>query len=86
MNPSLSNSPWIAKDDGEEADDESKPPRDKRTGLKVHSVLHLNKHLVTHDEWNEEEIVARSRRLAETICEIWPRPDNATAAPVDEPA
>lgn len=86
LNPSLSNSPWIAKEDGEEADEESKPPKDKRTGLKIHSVLHLNKHLVTHDEWNEDKIVARSDLLAKTICEIWPRPDNPPAAPVDEPA
>jgi hypothetical protein len=78
LNPALSNSAWVveqAGDDSEPADQESKPPKGKRAGLKAHSVLHINKDLVDLEDWNEDTILSRSRDLAETICEIWPRPD-----------
>ena len=41
-------------------------------GLLSDSGLKLNRELADKEAWNVEEITARSRELAEKICEIWP--------------
>jgi hypothetical protein len=62
LNPSISNGPWPAK----------------REALNAHSVLHLNRDLVTgHEhEWSEVDIDARGEKLAALICEHWARPES----------
>jgi hypothetical protein len=39
-----------------------------------HSVLRLNRELKRLEAWDEAMIQARSRRMAEDLCVIWPRP------------
>ena len=41
-------------------------------GLLAASELKLNRELAEEGVWNVEKIAARSRKLAEKICEIWP--------------
>ena len=70
LNPSISNGPWPAK----------------RAKLEEHSILHLNRDLVTgHEtEWAEADIDARGEKLASVICRHWPLPATSEpAAPVD---
>ena len=57
LNPSLSNSAWAAK----------------KPALIEHSVLNLKNDIVLEDDWQEEQILSRSQRLAEIACEVWPR-------------
>lgn len=60
LNPKLSNDAWA----------------DKRTTLDAHSVLRLNRDLLTQapEKWGEEQIVARSKLLTHAVLAIWPRP------------
>lgn len=60
LNPALSNSPWPVK----------------RDELEKHTVLFLNKRLLTaaNNGWHVESIRARSRELGRTACEVWPGP------------
>lgn len=65
LNSRLSNGPWLDKRDG----------KDGMEGLR-RSVLQLNNDLVNAgDVWNEDVIMARSRRLAEVAAEVWPHAD-----------
>ncbi len=61
LNSSMSNGPW----------------EDKRKELQEHSVMTLNAELSHQDSWNEEEIIARSRRMANLIAKCWPGPDSS---------
>lgn len=54
----LSNAPWETK----------------RTGLADHSRLQLNLELTQVESWNEASIIQRSRRPADRVVTIWPRP------------
>ena len=59
LNPAMSNSEWSKK----------------RDALKKHSKLTLNEELLKHQgPWDETAIQERSKRLAEMVMEIWPRP------------
>ena len=58
LNPLLSNDPWETK----------------RTKLAKHSLLQLNVELTQVELWNEASIIERSRRLADRVLNIWPRP------------
>jgi len=62
LNPSISNAAWD----------------DKREAIQEHTVLRLNKHLVTTwpDEWNEDTIAERGEWLAEQASDVWPAPDS----------
>lgn len=62
LNPALSNAAWVKK----------------RKILKKHSVLLLNDELLDSDSWDEAAIVKRGEEMAQTICEIWPRPESST--------
>lgn len=81
LNVALSNRPWTdsqaagLKDGGE-------PGKGKRTLLDGFSLLVLNKEIVQNHPatWEEDDIAARSKELAEAICAIWPRPANPEAA------
>lgn len=63
LNPSISNAPWD----------------EKREAIEDHTVLQLNKHLVTTwpDEWNEETIAERGEWLAEQAATVWPGPESS---------
>ena len=50
----------------------SNQPFEKVKGLLAASELKLNRKLADEEAWNVEKIAARSRKLAEKICEIWP--------------
>lgn len=60
LNPSMSNGSWESK----------------RKALHKHSVLHMTKDAIDQagDSWTEEDICARSGRMAEIICKAWKRP------------
>ena len=60
LNPALSNSPWTVK----------------REELAKHSVLHLNKKLLSSapDVWEESSIRERGGRLAALMATVWPGP------------
>jgi len=64
LNSKVSNGPWIGVNS-------------KRSGLNQHDVLILNRDLLERagDEWSEAKIKERTRRLAETIIQIWPTPE-----------
>ena len=59
LNPALSNSAWAAK----------KPE------LLKWSKLNLSRDLHDHEEWSEQEILARGAALAKSAIQIWPYPD-----------
>lgn len=63
LNPSISNANWERK----------------REKIRDHTVLQLNKHLVTtwEDEWNEETIAERGGWLAEQSAAVWSGPDSS---------
>ena len=58
LNSSLSNAPWESK----------------RDELSSNSVMALNTELRYESQWNEESILARSRRMSKLIAECWPGP------------
>ena len=58
LNSSMSNAPW----------------NNKRGELQEHSVLLLNNELLAQSNWDEEAILARSRRIAELVAARWPGP------------
>lgn len=59
LNPSVSNSDWSTK----------------KSGIKKHSILLLNKQLEDYPSWGEEEIEARADQLFILATRIWPSPD-----------
>jgi len=77
LNGSLSNRPWTdqaatgLREGGE-------PGAGKHRLLDSYSLLILNKEiLVNHpQEWNDENIKARSITLIENICEVWKHPES----------
>jgi uncharacterized protein DUF262/uncharacterized protein DUF1524/RAMA domain-containing protein len=67
LNAKQSNGPWLG-------------PSGKKSGLKAHDVLFLNKQLLDEagDDWTEPMIRSRSGQLATAIIEIWPVPPGHT--------
>jgi len=63
LNPALSNAGWV----------------EKRDILRKHSVLLLSDDLLDSDSWDETAIVQRGEEMAQKICEIWPRSENAAS-------
>jgi hypothetical protein len=66
LNPSLSNGPW---------------PK-KRQGLRDHSVLYLNKDILSvpsEAQWDEASIRKRGERLAGLAAQAWPGPSPLTS-------
>lgn len=49
----------------------------KRQALGRQLPLRLNDGLSERDKWDEYDIVERSLKLAEMVCEIWPRPEKS---------
>ena len=72
LNVALSNRPWT---DAEAAGlkDGGEPDKGKRTLLDGFSLLVLNKEIVQDHPtaWHDEDIAARSKKLAEAVCAIW---------------
>lgn len=70
LNPSISNGNWDTK----------------KSGIKKHSILLLNKQLEDLSAWNEKEIEARAERLFDFASGIWLSPDESRRkADVDLP-
>jgi len=71
LNPALSNRPWT----DDEAAARVREHKGKRS-LLDHSVLMLNKHIVTGwpGSWSDRSIEARGKRVATAITSIWSRP------------
>ena len=46
----------------------------KKRKLNKHSVLFLNRELITQEEWTENTIEIRSRDMAKRVARIWPDP------------
>lgn len=81
LNPALSNRPWTDQDAVAQG-----LTSGKRTWLLEHSELKLNAELVAHEVgWTEADIAARAQRLAQVLDRIWPRPNDAAAAPGQMP-
>lgn len=49
----------------------------KAAKLSAESLFVLNREIASNSAWTEREIEARSRRLAEAACRVWPTPDRA---------
>ncbi len=65
LNSVASNAPWMCK----------------RATLEEHSVLFLNRFLLTESKdlmWDEQIIKARSQRISKLVCEMWPAPESPT--------
>ena len=63
LNSAVSNAPWERK----------------RETLNEHSVLYLNRSLLSESvgiAWDEQMILDRSKRMAELVCKVWPGPDS----------
>ena len=60
LNSAMANAPWGVK----------------RTELLQHSMLLLNRELITISDWNEESIRDRSVKMAGIVSEYWPGPDS----------
>ena len=63
LNSAVSNAPWVRK----------------RETLGEHSVLFLNHLLLAESKnvaWDEQMILARSKRIAEVVSEVWPGPES----------
>ena len=63
LNSRASNAPWERK----------------RETLEDHSVLFLNHSLLAESKgvaWDEQMILARSKRMADLVCKVWPGPDS----------
>lgn len=50
------------------------PWKEKKAELLKHAVLNLNGQLMDVNEWHDDAIRARSKRLAELVVECWPGP------------
>lgn len=63
LNPSVSNAAWETKQEA----------------INKHTVLRVNRHLVTNwpDEWNEDTIAERGRWLADRASDVWAAPDSS---------
>ncbi|SFC32399.1 Uncharacterized conserved protein, contains ParB-like and HNH nuclease domains [Halobiforma haloterrestris] len=63
LNPSVSNAAWDVK----------------REAIEEHTVLRVNRYLVTNwsDEWNENTIAERGKWLAEKASEVWAGPKSS---------
>ena len=68
LNSKLSNGPWVRK----------------RDALRNHSILFLNRALLTNapEVWDEDAIKERSKCLTEIILQIWPYADKFTESAV----
>ena len=50
------------------------PYKDKRTAIKNHSLLVLNREIIENKEWNEDCIEARGKKLFKVAQALWPYP------------
>lgn len=75
LNPALGNLPWTDHD-ADAAYNGRGVAAGKRSQLDRHSMLVLNRRLVGDhpEQWEESDVIARGRELAEDVLKIWPRP------------
>ena len=73
LNSSLSNRPWTDAD-AEGIKEGGRPSVGKWSLLNQYSLLLLNKEILTRqDVWTEQDIRERGERIAQLVCETWPR-------------
>lgn len=74
LNGALSHRPWTDEEALEVAPKGMDAGLGKRSLLSRYSLLVLNKEIIEEhpDAWTEADIKRRSRRLAETLCKVWP--------------
>lgn len=58
---------------------------EKKLALNEHSLLVLNRELVTHDDWDEVAIERRSADLLKLALQIWPYPQIEESRPAGAP-
>lgn len=80
LNGALSHRPWTDEEAMLVAPVGKDAGRGKRALINRYSLLVLNKELVEEhpSTWTEPDIKARSRRLAEALCAVWPGPEAFT--------
>lgn len=76
LNGTLSHRPWTDSETARLRTSGENMGLGKRSLLNKYSVLLLSRDIVDNhpDAWNEDDIRERSKRLAEVLCEVWPRP------------
>ncbi|MEK7663078.1 MAG: DUF1524 domain-containing protein, partial [Actinomycetota bacterium] len=62
LNSSVSNSSWEVKKNGSSED----------AGILQQTKLHITQEVVDHEVWDENQIIARSERLAKIFIKVWP--------------
>ncbi|PKW26685.1 DUF262 domain-containing protein [Phycicoccus duodecadis] len=76
LNGTLSHRPWTDSDTAPLKTTGENKGLGKRSLLNKYSVLLLSRDIVDNhvDAWSEDDIALRSVKLAEVLCEVWPRP------------
>jgi hypothetical protein len=86
LNSTLSHRPWLDEDAQKLLTTGKYAGWGKRRLLFEFSLLALTKEFVAvgQEEWAEQNIRDRSRRLTEAIVEVWPKPAGKAVAPQKE--
>lgn len=76
LNGTLSHRPWTDSDTAPLKTTGENKGLGKRSLLNKYSVLLLSRDIVDNHvgAWSEDDIAQRSVKLAEVLCEVWPRP------------
>lgn len=76
LNGTLSHRPWTDSETAQLRTNGENKGLGKRSLLNKYSVLLLSRDIVDHhvQSWTEDHIRQRSVKLAEVLCEVWPRP------------
>lgn len=76
LNGTLSHRPWTDLETAQLKTSGENKGLGKRSLLNKYSVLVLSRDIVDHhvQAWTEDDIRQRSVKLAEVLCEVWPRP------------
>lgn len=78
LNGTLSHRPWTDSETAQLKTAGENKGLGKRSLLNKYSVLLLSRDIVDNhvDGWTEDDIRKRSVKLAEVLCEVWPRPSS----------
>ncbi|GAA1772221.1 DUF262 domain-containing protein [Nostocoides vanveenii] len=76
LNGTLSHRPWTDSETGQLKTSGENKGLGKRALLNKYSVLRLSRDIVDNhaQAWTEDDIRQRSVKLAEVLCDVWPRP------------
>ena len=78
LNGTLSHRPWTDSETGQLKTSGENKGLGKRSLLNKYSVLLLSRDIVDNhaEAWTEDDIRQRSVKLAEVLCDVWPRPSS----------